>query len=627
MSESTEGSFELIQSKLKVEGNSAEIIYSNLVINQALADVNTFAFVWRQEEGEPTMAAHVDFYKKYLSKEVTISIKDFSFKGFISAINCLRQDELGVDYEIMGTGLFGKLDEVPECNSFIKKSLDQIFKDVNKSQGTKLKLEPKHTKELFYTVQYNQTTFDFYKMLAARYGEWLYYTGTELVLGPPSGSAVSLKFDIDVLDVSIKARSRKATSLGVGYDHYKGQVTESPHAKGSFGSGLLSATTAAGDTSFGSSHAAAFYSNAANSAMLKEMSLLQQKAAAASSVTIAGTTHNSNLTPGKKLKLLNRRNGNEGEYIITEVRHRSESPSNYENYFVAIPAEIEVPPYTDPLQFTVCRSQPAVVVDNEDADGLDRIKVRFPWMQSGESTPWINVMTPYAGKNKGFRFLPEVGEEVQVDFVDNNAERPFMVGAIYTEKDKSGTAHKGNHLKTIGSRSGRRLEMDDNEGWLKLVDNHSGGKQVNGITMRKSKNDQFLTLASFKDDDNFFAVSFNKENSDLLEISVSDGGSKVAEITLDKKKKKIIIKSMDSIELTADKKISLSAPEISISANQELKMEGKTKGVDISGMKVAMEATSSMAVKGINTKVEGSAKLELSSAALASMEAALVKIN
>ena len=173
MSESTEGSFELIQSKLKVEGNSAEIIYSNLVINQALADVNTFSFVWRQEEGEPTMAAHVDFYKKYLSKEVTISIKDFSFKGFISAINCLRQDELGVDYEIMGTGLFGKLDEVPECNSFIKKSLDQIFKDVNKSQGTKLKLEPKHTKELFYTVQYNQTTFDFYKMLAARYGEWL----------------------------------------------------------------------------------------------------------------------------------------------------------------------------------------------------------------------------------------------------------------------------------------------------------------------------------------------------------------------------------------------------------------------------------------------------------------------
>ena len=108
---------------------------------------------------------------------------------------------------------------------------------------------------------------------------------------------------------------------------------------------------------------------------------------------------------------------------------------------------------------------------------------------------------------------------------------------------------------------------------------------------------------------------------------MSDGGSKVAEITLDKKKRKIIIKSMDSIELTADKKISLSAPEISISANQELKMEGKTKGVDISGMKVAMEATSSMEVKGINTKVEGSAKLELSSAALASMEAALVKIN
>jgi len=627
MSGDTQGSFELIQSKVKVEGNSAEIIFSDLVINQALADVNTFSFVWRQEEGEPTMAAHVDFYKKYLSKEVTISIKDFSFKGFISAINCLRQDELGVDYEILGTGMFGKLKEVRECNSFIKKGLEQIFKDLNKAQGTKLKLEPKHTKELFYTVQYNQTTFDFYKMLAARYGEWLYYTGTELVLGPPKADAVTLKLDVDVLDISINARSRKATSLGVGYDHFKGEVTENRHAAGSFGSGLVSATTAAGDTAFGSGHTAAFFSNAANSEMLKEMSLLQQKAAAASSVTVNGSTHNSKLIPGGKIKLVNRNNGSEGEYIITEVRHHSETPSNYQNYFVAIPAEIEVPPYTDPLQFTTCRSQPAVVVKNEDEDGLDRIKVRFPWMKPGETTPWINVMTPYAGKDKGFRFLPEVGEEVQVDFVDDNAERPFMVGAIYTEKDKSGTAHKGNHLKTIGSRSGRRLEMDDDEGWLKLVDNHLGKKPVNGITMRKSKDEQFLALASFKDDNNYFTVTFNKENSELLEISVTDGGSKVAEITLDKKKKKIIIKSMDSIELTADKKISLSAPEISINATQELKMEGKTKGVDISGMKVAIEGTSAMEVKGVNTKVEGTAKLELSSAALASMEAALVKIN
>ncbi len=320
-------------------------------------------------------------------------------------------------------------------------------------------------------------------------------------------------------------------------------------------------------------------------------------------------------------------NSSQGEYIITELHHTSLTHNSYVNQFIAIPAEAEVPPYTDPSLFPKCMVQPATVVNNEDKDGHDRIKVRFPWMNSNESTPWIQVMTPYAGKEKGFRFLPEVGEEVQIDFVDGNAERPYMTGAIFTDAGKSGTAQKGNHLKTIGSRSGRRVEIDDEEGWFRLMDNYVDKKPVNGITMKKSNNEQFLTIASSKDNNNSFTISLNKENKDIIEISVTDGGTKTLEITMEKSSKKILLKSKGSIELTADKSITLEAPEVNINARDELKMEGKTKGASLKGMKVAVEANTNMEVKGVNTKVEGSAKLELSSAALASMAAALVKIN
>lgn len=121
--------FQLIRTVVKVEGS--DINFSNLIINEALADVNNFSFIWRQEGGIPSLQAHVDFYKKNLGKQVAITIgDDYNFKGVIDSINCVRQDELGVEYEIVGTGMFGALNEIPVCNTFYKKTLDQIFNAV-----------------------------------------------------------------------------------------------------------------------------------------------------------------------------------------------------------------------------------------------------------------------------------------------------------------------------------------------------------------------------------------------------------------------------------------------------------------------------------------------------------------
>lgn len=159
--------FELTHTTIRVEGSDADIIFSNLFINQQLADVNSFNFTWRQPEGEASLSAHVSFYSDNLAKEVTITIGDhFTFKGIIYAISCNNQDSLGVSYDINGKGLFEKLNQVPECRSFYKKSITQMFNVVNNTSGTTLNLSPSNTSELFYTVQYNQTGFSFLRMMA-----------------------------------------------------------------------------------------------------------------------------------------------------------------------------------------------------------------------------------------------------------------------------------------------------------------------------------------------------------------------------------------------------------------------------------------------------------------------------
>ncbi|GAL64992.1 phage baseplate assembly protein V [Algibacter lectus] len=56
--------------------------------------------------------------------------------------------------------------------------------------------------------------------------------------------------------------------------------------------------------------------------------------------------------------------------------------------------------------------------------------MQFPWQKpTGETTPWIRVVTPHGGGDKGFHFIPEVGEEVLIGFEGANAERPYMMGS------------------------------------------------------------------------------------------------------------------------------------------------------------------------------------------------------
>ena len=49
----------------------------------------------------------------------------------------------------------------------------------------------------------------------------------------------------------------------------------------------------------------------------------------------------------------------------------------------------------------------------------------------GEMTPWIRVLSPHAGPNQGIQFIPEIGDQVLVDFEGGDAESPYVVGSLY----------------------------------------------------------------------------------------------------------------------------------------------------------------------------------------------------
>jgi uncharacterized protein involved in type VI secretion and phage assembly len=117
---------------------------------------------------------------------------------------------------------------------------------------------------------------------------------------------------------------------------------------------------------------------------------------------------------------------------------------------------------------------PALVADIVDPDQQGRVKVKLPWSPDagdGSYEVWARLATMMAGNNRGTWFIPDKNDEVLVVFEGGNPRRPYVVGALWNGQDKPPEQMDGsgnNYLKTILSREGVRITLDDTTGATKL---------------------------------------------------------------------------------------------------------------------------------------------------------------
>lgn len=107
-----------------------------------------------------------------------------------------------------------------------------------------------------------------------------------------------------------------------------------------------------------------------------------------------------------------------------------------------------------------------IVTNNQDAENMHRVKVRFPWLSSDVESNWARVAAPMTGKGRGAYFLPEVDDEVLVAFEHGQVDHPFVIGCLWNGKDdapESNVDGENNH-RTIKSRSGHVLRFSDKSG-------------------------------------------------------------------------------------------------------------------------------------------------------------------
>lgn len=167
---------------------------------------------------------------------------------------------------------------------------------------------------------------------------------------------------------------------------------------------------------------------------------------------VHGASSCRHIVPGFKFTL-QRHFQDDGTYILTGVQHvckqnlvyrssqtgGSGTEFTYQNYFTCIPSGVPFrPPQITPKP-VVRGSQTAVVTgpggEEIYTDKYGRIKVQFFWDRDGkfneDSSCWVRVATNWAGKNWGMITIPRIGQEVLVDFMEGDPDRPLVVGGVY----------------------------------------------------------------------------------------------------------------------------------------------------------------------------------------------------
>ncbi len=253
----------------------------------------------------------------------------------------------------------------------------------------------------------------------------------------------------------------------------------------------------------------------------------------------------------------------------TEVRIGMTAAWFSENYHISAPEASGLLPGVKGLQTGIVKKM------YEDPDNQFRVQVEIPILGSEGEAVWARLATFYAGKSIGAYFMPEVGDEVLLGFMNDDPRFPIILGSVYSSANPAPEIpDKKNSIKTLVTKNNLQLKFDD-ENKIITISTPSGN------TMEFSDESEKITISD--------------KNNNKLEMS-TDG---------------ILLESSKGIH---------------IKAAGDVKIEGNN--VSINGQSSLKATAANVSIKGdVSTTVNGGAECTISSAGMLSAKGAMVNIN
>jgi uncharacterized protein involved in type VI secretion and phage assembly len=190
--------------------------------------------------------------------------------------------------------------------------------------------------------------------------------------------------------------------------------------------------------------------------------------------------------------------------------------------------------------------QTAIITDLIDPQGEFRVKVILPGTTNNNESIFARLASFDAGNNRGAFYMPEIGDEVVVGFINDDAGQPIVMGSLYSSKNKPPlVAEDANHQKGYVSRSKIKILIDDDKK-IFTIETPAG----NSITLDEDK----MKIEIVDQQQNKITM---QSSGIILESSHN-----------------IDIRAGGVVNLSAGAALSIGASSVSIKATADLQLEG-----------------------------------------------------
>ena len=451
--------------------------FISLQIEQNIGKHHRFQMAVELETGSNRYVHNINSSKKWLGESIVVKAANTPiFVGVVTNVQLHRE---GSDFGciiVSGYSATYRMETAHSCFSWNDRTIGDVVKKLCEQAKVQLELNPAFKETKDFICQYEESDFDFIRRLAHQYQEWMYFDGTKLIFGKPRKLADPIRLEygttLSSLDIGLQtlARSEQVFSYHSGADREMQRMTPDL----AYGHDKLAGEAFRASLGMFSKPARQHaLPRISNETELVNYMGRKQAAETAETHYITAESQVPTLRVGSVVSLYSsflERVGNLseeslGNFIIIEITHEVSQGSYYKNRFKAIPATIKALP-SPKVRMPLAETQMATVLSNADPEGKGRVRVRMNWQTDGMQTSWVRVMTPDGGSssdvksNRGFVFIPEVGDQVLLGFRHGDPARPYVMGSLFNGTTGGGGL-EGNHMKSLTTRSGHTIKLND----------------------------------------------------------------------------------------------------------------------------------------------------------------------
>ena len=588
----------LVATKVTVKGEEQKFV--SLHLRQGFNRHHTFTVVVNYLSPNNTFQQTPEKFIGYIGETASISFvhrqtgESYDFEGIITQVEMVGSMGETGGVAIHGTSPTILYENNRTLDSWMDQSLSTIIKEATQEYGkVNLVSNPKYAAPIPYMAQYNESVFDFMNRLSALYGEWFYYDGTKVYFGKPDrDNTEKIVYDMDLEEVRLVANLVPGKSARYDYvaQENKQHNADTP-AKPDGMNDLQSIAHSCSEKAYTAKTTSAADPHVTDKAELDEQMRIVKNASGDNLLNIKGIGKTCRIRIGEiidvsfpdrmKLPPL-------GKFRIVGIEHEVRRDGHYSNSFVGVPdgtVHIPVPDVKRPLALP----ELATVKENNDDKGQGRVKVAFDWQKNGKTTNWIRVQTPNAGvsgavpKNRGWVFVPEVGDQVMVSYEHGNPDRPYVTGSVFHSGSGKG-GDKDNKVKSIITRSGNAIVFDDETGSIVITD--QTGKQLIMLDGTDA-----ITVMAKK------SITLTNEAESVIVMDDKSIGLQADTIALEGRKSVTLLSGNECMVLSSEKSI-ISSSGTNIKQEAAKDYDVAAKNGTVNGVNLMIEGKGNVTVSG-----------------------------